>query len=284
MVLLIIYAQRCDTRAADSANLTKQKFSNDHNYTKARTKETGKPFERGLKKVLLSNRNVTCNDGSQAGFYLRKSPTSKRWVVFLEGGFHCYDIKSCRARWLKSRNLMTSGGWPEIRDLGGILSPQSAENPYWYNANHVLVPYCSSDSWSGTNVNSINGFRFMGSLIVQQVIADLIPLGLGQQTDSELLLVGSSAGAVGVMLNLDKVNSYLVEERNLPVLVRGVSDSGWFLDREPYLASAVSSIDNVREGWKLWKGSVPSGCAKQYPNEPWRCYFGYRLFPTLKCK
>jgi O-palmitoleoyl-L-serine hydrolase len=56
-----------------------------------------------LKRVFLSNRDVTCNDGSQAGFYLRKSPGSKRWVVFFEGGWYCYDHKSCKTRWTKMR-------------------------------------------------------------------------------------------------------------------------------------------------------------------------------------
>lgn len=72
--------------------------------------------QKELKRVFLSNRTVTCNDGSQAGFYLRKSPGSRRWVVFFEGGWHCYDHKSCRARWLKLRPLMTSAQWPETRD------------------------------------------------------------------------------------------------------------------------------------------------------------------------
>lgn len=71
---------------------------------------------RSLKRVFLSNRTVTCNDGSQAGFYLRKSLKSKRWVVFFEGGWHCYDSKSCRARWMRHRHLMTSAQWPETRD------------------------------------------------------------------------------------------------------------------------------------------------------------------------
>lgn len=71
---------------------------------------------RSLKRVFLSNRSVICNDGSQAGFYLRKSSGSKKWVVFLEGGWHCYDTKSCRTRWLKLRHLMTSSQWPETRD------------------------------------------------------------------------------------------------------------------------------------------------------------------------
>nr|XP_029716751.1 palmitoleoyl-protein carboxylesterase NOTUM-like [Aedes albopictus] len=240
--------------------------------------------QKELKRVFLSNRTVTCNDGSQAGFYLRKSPGSRRWVVFFEGGWHCYDHKSCRARWLKLRHLMTSAQWPETRDVGGLLSPLPSENPYWYNANHVFVPYCSSDSWSGTKVkpDTRDGLRFMGSLIVRQVMADLIPLGLGHSQGADLLMAGSSAGGLGVMLNLDKVRSFLQNERGLKVAVRGVSDSGWFLDREPYTPGAVAASEAVRQGWRMWDGALPQACVAEHPKEPWRCYFGHRLYNTLK--
>lgn len=80
------------------------------------TSPTSSKAQKTLKRVFLSNRDVTCNDGSQAGFYLRKSLGSRRWVVFLEGGWYCYDHKSCRTRWLKMRSLMTSAQWPETRD------------------------------------------------------------------------------------------------------------------------------------------------------------------------
>ncbi|XP_065360615.1 palmitoleoyl-protein carboxylesterase NOTUM [Calliphora vicina] len=240
---------------------------------------------RALKKAWLSNRTIVCNDGTAAGFYLRKNPNSKKWIVFLEGGWHCYDKKTCRSRWNRLRHLMTSTDWPETRDVGGILSASPEENPYWHSANHVLVPYCSSDSWSGTKdtfeSNEFN-FRFMGALILKQVIADLIPMGLGRVPGAELLLVGSSAGGLGVMLNLDRITNYLQQERNLQVTVRGVSDSGWFLDREPYTPSAVASSEAVRQGWSLWKGQLPEACVEQHKSEPWRCYFGYRLYPTLK--
>ncbi|XP_050074024.1 palmitoleoyl-protein carboxylesterase NOTUM [Anopheles maculipalpis] len=237
-----------------------------------------------LKRVFLSNRTVTCNDGSQAGFYLRKSPGSRRWVVFFEGGWHCYDHKSCRTRWLKQRHLMTSVQWPETRDVGGLLSALPSENPYWYNANHVFVPYCSSDSWSGTKIrpDTRDGLRFMGSLIVRQVMSDLVPLGLGHSQGADLLMAGSSAGGLGVMLNLDKVRTFLQNERGLKVSVRGVSDSGWFLDREPYTPGAVAASEAVRQGWKMWDGALPQACVAEHTKEPWRCYFGHRLYNTLK--
>lgn len=79
----------------------------------------------------------------------------------------------------------------------------------------MFVPYCSSDSWSGTKIkpDTRDGLRFMGSLIVRQVVADLIPLGLGHSQGADLLMAGSSAGGLGVMLNLDKVRSFLQYEK-----------------------------------------------------------------------
>lgn len=170
--------------------------------------------------------------------------------------------------------------------MGGILSPTEDDNPYWHDANHVFVPYCSSDSWSGTKIqpDTRDGWSFMGSLIVKQVIADLLPLGLGRSQGGEILLAGSSAGALGVMLNLDKIKHFLRTEHGIKIAVRGVSDSGWFLDREPYAAGAIAAVEVVRQGWKMWGGSLPEACTVKHETEPWRCYFGHRIYPTLTCK
>lgn len=65
--------------------------------------------------------------------------------------------------------------------------------------------------------------------------------------------------------------------------MRGVSDSGWFLDREPFSpGGAMAASEAVEKGWKLWNGSLPDDCVAEQ-KEPWRCYFGHRLYNTLKC-
>ncbi|KAF5295937.1 hypothetical protein FQA39_LY12709 [Lamprigera yunnana] len=236
---------------------------------------------RLLKKVFLSNRSITCNDGSQAGFYLRKSHISKTWIIFLEGGWYCYDQITCKNRWLRQRHFMTSLQWPETRNEGGILSPNEDENPYWWNTNHVFVPYCTSDTWSGSRRSRDDLFTFMGALIVQQVVKDLVPLGLENSTN--LLLTGSSAGGTGVMINLDPTRELLHDALNLKhITVKGVTDSGWFLDRTPYTPTGKSPVEAIRKGMHHWHGKVPKRCRKMYESEPWRCYFGYRLYPNLK--
>lgn len=314
LTLIILIASIIETSDGRTTDLTPpERFTIESNSIQRAFNEKGRTTiidaSRALKRVFLSNRTVTCNDGSQAGFYLRKSLKSKRWVVFFEGGWHCYDVKSCRMRWLRLRHLMTSTQWPETRDgksliefmvfvesklsskvfslclVGGILSPIESDNPYWFDANHVIVPYCSSDLWSGTRAHSDDkeGWSFMGASIVRQVISDLIPLGLGRSQGGELLLAGSSAGGLGVMLNLDKVKRFLRNERGIKISVRGVSDSGWFLDREPYIPNALAAVDVLKQGWNLWSGSLPEACVTRHRDEPWRCYFGHRIYPTLKC-
>ena len=51
---------------------------------------------------------MTCNDGSAAGYYIRRNAESRVWIVYLEGGWFCHDQASCEARWLRLRTLMSS--------------------------------------------------------------------------------------------------------------------------------------------------------------------------------
>lgn len=120
-VLIIVSVTEVNTRSSDSIipRHTIESNSIQRIFTE-KGHATTYDASRALKRVFLSNRTITCNDGSQAGFYLRRSLKSKRWVVFLEGGWHCFDVKSCRARWMRLRHLMTSSQWPETRD-GKIL-------------------------------------------------------------------------------------------------------------------------------------------------------------------
>ena len=96
-----------------------------------------------------------------------------------------------------------------------------------------------------------------------------------------------SAGGTGVMVNLDLIADLLNTAYGLShITVRGVSDSGWFLDRTPYSqdGNSLAPLDAVKKGIGLWQGQVPTQCRVRYPSEPWRCYFGYRAYPTLTCE
>lgn len=45
----------------------------------------GDKEENRLQRKFFYNSSVTCNDGSVAGYYIRRNYQSKKWIVFLEG-------------------------------------------------------------------------------------------------------------------------------------------------------------------------------------------------------
>ncbi|XP_062072092.1 palmitoleoyl-protein carboxylesterase NOTUM [Lepus europaeus] len=241
-----------------------------------------------LRLHLLLNTSVTCNDGSPAGYYLKESKGSRRWLLFLEGGWYCFGRESCDSRYDTMRRLMSSKDWPRTRTGTGILSSQPEENPHWWNANMVFVPYCSSDVWSGASPKSEkNGYAFLGALIIQEVVRELLGRGLGGA--KVLLLAGSSAGGTGVLLNVDRVAEQLEALGYPSIQVRGLVDSGWFLDNKQYRrTSCVDTVtcaptEAIRRGIRYWNGVVPERCRRQFKEgEEWNCFFGYKIYPTLR--
>ncbi|XP_012551322.2 palmitoleoyl-protein carboxylesterase NOTUM [Bombyx mori] len=229
-----------------------------------------------LKLVWLSNTTLTCNDGSPTGYYFRRGSNTEHWVVYLEGGGYCWDTASCRARWRRRPALMSSTRWPRVRRAPALLSAERTANPLWHASNHVLLPYCSSDMWSGTRTatHAVGGFSFTGRLIVEGVLEDLLRAGLS----GRLMFVGSSAGGTGVMLHVDAARRALRSKR---IKVAAVSDSGWFLDR-PARDRRVPAAAIARLGHSLWRGTPPNSCVRKHVKEPWLCYFGYRLYPHIR--
>uniref|UniRef100_A0A8C2BIF0 Notum, palmitoleoyl-protein carboxylesterase n=1 Tax=Cyprinus carpio TaxID=7962 RepID=A0A8C2BIF0_CYPCA len=244
-------------------------------------------LDQEMKLQFLRNSSVTCNDGSPAGYYIKESRGSRRWLMFLEGGWYCFSKHTCDSRYETMRRLMSSSKWPPTRTGTGILSSQPEENPHWWNANTVFVPYCSSDVWSGSTAKTDqNDYAFMGSQIIQEVIKELVTKGLDGA--KVLLLAGSSAGGTGVLLNVDRV-SELLEDLGLgSVQVRGLADSGWFLDHKQYrLTDCIDTIscaptEAIKRGVRYWSSVVPERCSHVYNGEDWNCFFGYKVQPTLK--
>ena len=120
--------------------------------------------------------------------------------------------------------------------VSGILSSSPTINPYWWNANHVFIPYCSSDIWSGdqpaNHQSSQMTMSFLGSRIIDEVIGELIRSPKYQFLHAKfVLLAGSSAGAAGVMINLDRVAKQIADSGSMAD-VRGLADSGWIMDMD----------------------------------------------------
>ncbi|KAG8432968.1 hypothetical protein GDO86_017293 [Hymenochirus boettgeri] len=240
-----------------------------------------------MKLHFLKNTLVTCNDRTAAGYYLREAKGNKRWIIFLEGGWCCYSKGTCDIRYNNVRRLMSSSHWPQTRKGTGIMSSKQNENPYWWNQNAVFVPYCSSDVWSGNVSRYQDGYAFMGSMIIQEVIQDLVPKGFKQA--KSVILAGSSAGGTGVLLNIDRVAELVEELTTESVQVRGLVDSGWFLDPKHTDQSDCLDISKcalteaIKKGLKLWNGILPENCKQQFKKgDEWKCFYGRRLFTSMK--
>ncbi|CAL8358798.1 unnamed protein product [Boreogadus saida] len=255
-----------------------------------------------MRLQYLRNPQVTCNDGTAAGFYLKEFRGSRKWLLFLEGGWCCYNKETCDSRYQNFPRLMSSSAWPQSRRGSGILSTRAEENPHWYNANIVFIPYCSSDVWSGIGPiptaprarqgrerekeRNTTEYTFMGSLIIREVIKDLIPKGIKQ--GKVVMLAGTSAGGTGVLLNIDRVAGQL-EAMGAEAHVRGLVDSGWFLESQQRLAAqtcpetiSCSPEDAIKKGLRMWNGVVPDRCRQSYKRgEEWQCFFGHKLYATL---
>jgi hypothetical protein len=77
----------------------------------------------------------------------------------------------------------------------------SSEGP-WPDANYIFMNYCSQDGWLGRVLGTLyDGFYIRGSYNFQytflEVLANADPLSL------KLILVGSSAGAIGMFNHLE---------------------------------------------------------------------------------
>ncbi|GFR63606.1 palmitoleoyl-protein carboxylesterase NOTUM [Elysia marginata] len=180
-------------------------------------------------------------------YYIRRSRGSNKWVVFLEGGWYCFDHVSCSERSRVMPDFMSSRNWPRFR--------------------------------------SAMKFSFMGSLILDEVFNELLQKGMRRA--QTVLIAGTSAGATGVLVNIDRIAD-LIHARKPSVDVRGLVDSGWFLDIQPFKekvcrdAFTCSPLAGIQRGVQVWNPRLPKGCIDAHPDEIWRCYFGRRVFPSIQ--
>uniref|UniRef100_A0A3Q0KCP5 Putative notum n=1 Tax=Schistosoma mansoni TaxID=6183 RepID=A0A3Q0KCP5_SCHMA len=241
------------------------------------------------KLYLINNDGAKCNDGSSAGYYYRpaKYKSVNRWLIFLEGGWYCFDEETCILRESNAFSLFSSKFWPKTRTLGGILSSDSNANPNYHEFHSVFIPYCSSDLWTGKMANRSGDFYFHGSRILAAVI-DNIPWQNAAYTE-KVIFAGSSAGGIGVLMNIDRLGKKLFNRIGYPVLVSGIIDSSWFIHIPPYQESKCINAfecppeEGIHRGMKFWNPRIPKPCRKAHPKEEkWKCYLAPFMYPHLR--
>lgn len=219
---------------------------------------------------------AVCNDGSPASFRFRRGVGrgQRRWMITLEGGGQCGSDRTCQDRWNtpRTRALMTSNnivdGAIAQEPSTGIRSTSPTDNPDFWDANVVVIDYCSSDLWSGDRagdatrpVSAVGRWHFRGRAIIAAVLDTL----RAEQIDraEEILVTGGSAGGYGTALNVDDI-----AERFPSARVVGLMDAAFFIDYPAYdparqAESTTTPTERHREllaGIDAWGGRGDASC------------------------
>ena len=160
-----------------------------------------------------------------------------------------------------------------------ILSTDEQENPDFYDYNHVLIPYCSSDLWLkktrnyvkaqdhsfefafDPNLDSEHQFTFRGDTIFRSVIEDLFTYHRLTKAN-QVLLAGSSAGGVGVANHAKWLQRRLRETASPFCRLLTMMDSSWFVDFHGVFNNQFEP-DEIRELIK--KREIVETCVEDYP-------------------
>ena len=171
-----------------------------------------------------------CSDGSQAGFYYQAPPSSdgdQTFVINLQGGGHCITQQSCQQR--THTALGSSKYWKQTMSGSGSYSNSPTENPDFYNAHHIFIPYCCGDWHIGMVTKPTQqtwGLYFDGHFIVKNIL-DVLIEKYNILNAKNILISGQSAGAIGAYMNLDFIADYLNTTQN-GITIKAAPNSGWF--------------------------------------------------------
>ncbi len=192
-----------------------------------------------------------CRDGSPAGVSVSLNASSKKVMIFLEGGGACFDSVTCG-------NNPTNTAMQQAEKTAGMFNRMQAANPVkdW---NFVDVPYCTGDTHGGTKADgTVDGVagtqQFVGYLNMQAFLQRIVPT-FPDATD--VLVTGVSAGGFGAAV------TFILVQRAFPnVKVRMIDDSG------PPMSAAVIP-ECLQHKWRVTWGydqSILADCGASCTN------------------
>ena len=214
--------------------------------------------KQSLSASSLQEKSVNCNDGSEYVFY-SSILGSQNWIVYLEGGSACNDNSSCTQRAKNYLHLTSSRGLPTTLRGKDLLSPMASENPAFFDYNHVLLPYCTSDFWLGEQRNSSDSsnLTFTGALAFRAAVRSLLEQGM--ITAEKVVLAGTDAGGVGAVHHAKWLRSLLTSKS---ARVSVLCDSCMLVDFNDAISqefgfgrsSLMTQATNVASCKKFWHG------------------------------
>ncbi|CAO2203388.1 unnamed protein product [Urochloa humidicola] len=167
---------------------------------------------------------AVCMDGTPPAYHFDpgSGAGNNSWIVNLEGGGWCNNVRGCQFR--KTSRRGSSDLMEKEIPFGGIMGSNPTENPDFYNWNRVKIRYCDGASFAGEGFDKENGFYFRGQRIWDATIRHLLSIGMASA--DKVLLTGCSAGGLAVILHCDEFQAFFQPTTT----VKCLADAGLFLD------------------------------------------------------
>lgn len=233
-----------------------------------------------------SANGAVCLDGSPPGFYLRNGTSleKSKWIIFFQGGAWCDDEDSCYQRSYTALGSSTCfGDYLQDEECEGLLSSHVKHNPEFYNWSSVFVPYCDGASFTGDREKPLEFndklLYFRGRRILDALLDEFLRRGMDKA--SEIILSGSSAGALSAMVHSDYIRTRVRRLSNASVRV--LADAGFFLD-EPSFDGDKTMRHIFQQTYTLHNSSAGLNhkCLQaQKRKRKYRCFFPQYSLPFV---
>uniref|UniRef100_A0ACD5VWU7 Uncharacterized protein n=1 Tax=Avena sativa TaxID=4498 RepID=A0ACD5VWU7_AVESA len=221
------------------------------------------------------DKGAVCIDGSPPAYHLDPGfdAGKNRWIVNLEGGGWCDNVRGCLYR--KASRLGSSNLMDKHMYFAGIMSSSPVDNPDFYNWNRVMIRYCDGASFAGEGYDSGNGLYFRGQRIFSAAIQYFLSIGMASA--DQVLLTGTSAGALAVMLHCDQFSGFFAGQGTT---VKCLADAGLFLDAVD--VSGGRTLRSYYEGVIATHGvaqNLPKSCTDRL--DATSCFFPQNIIDSI---
>ena len=250
-----------------------------------------------------------CLDGSSAGYYYQPAVVSQKrarskenrtkWVIYLNGGGECDGLDNCSK--LLTSPLGSSKYFQQEVDASGwfFASDNCSINPEFCEWNHVFNPYCSQDLHSGQRKEATNetyNFYFSGRHIMTSILDELDALVTSDENNNsnslleatEIILVGASAGGIGVWYHVDDL-----QKRYPKAKVTAATIAGYYFYADFYMGTNHTNFvpgegmgdfreEGIQSAYQLYEAFVDEDCRMAKGDKAaYQCMLANNSFPYI---
>ena len=218
--------------------------------------------------LLSSYPLALCNDGSSASFYSSHELSEafpKKVIIAFEGGGAALSLRSNETKYAEAYDkrplrLMTSV-------VEKLNKKQKTLEGYFARAKQdgwglIYLNYCSSDLYMGNHELNLDGKKFQvrGRKIVEALLDELVKYSV-ISSNTDLLLVGGSAGDLAISANLDLFEKLPHERLRLLFTIWQIPSETTYVNKKQ--KSNFNKIIPLN-GLKFTHGNLQPHCRKSF--------------------